>query len=288
MGRPKPGALEGKRSQYPQPYGDEYDEEVEEEATLSEDEARPSKPSRNKGPPKSRYVGNQYESDDDGPDPRHMQLVQSAKDKKSQGHSKALMKKSKKHESSDDEDSDEDSSSEDERKAEKKVKKKAKKNAKKLQKATVKQKLYETVDKNELDHPFIKFVAELLDVSPKKMLKGVEQGYLMANTQTGEYNIDQFFDQRVFSGEDKKTWKTGVEKAKTNNPNILICSLYKPGGGKGEHMARGPPVGHGAPSAGYGVPSVGYGAPSVIVGHPYYNDYCQLCRRSGHACGYYD
>ncbi|KAL8713334.1 MAG: hypothetical protein Q9220_002533 [cf. Caloplaca sp. 1 TL-2023] len=266
MGRPRPDDVEDPRSRYPRPRDEEYDDE----GAVFEEEYQHPKPSSKKIRPGRMEVP---DDDDEPDDPRFMQVARVPKNGKSQGHSKALTKRSKKHESSGDEEESDESSTDSEE--ERRKKKKAKSKAKKLQNATVKQKLWETVAKDEIDWDFVNFVVDSLGHHENKVLKGVEDGLLLANTQTGEYNIEQYFDRGTFSKEDKKIWKKAVEKKKGSA--FLICSAYKPEGGGGRGGAQ--------PMA--ADPYRLHAPPPVTSFHRHYNHRCIDCRVFGVACAYH-
>ncbi|KAL8808208.1 MAG: hypothetical protein Q9182_000272 [Xanthomendoza sp. 2 TL-2023] len=167
------------------------------------------------------------ESEED--DRRHKQLVVRKKSKKGKSSGKQVARK-KRQESSESEEETPDESEEEE-----KPKKKAK--GKSRKKETVEVLKWEPVSINDADPEFLNFVVYELGVVPKKLEKGVEKGLLLRDTQTGEYNIDRFFEKGILSVSDKKSWKKLLAQNK-NDPRLFHSS----------HNARGGPSRRVAPS----------------------------------------
>lgn len=289
MPRPRKEEYENDGPRRPVPrkeYGEEYDE-VEDAPDFEEPEQR-SRPRKATSKRKPQYVEDdeeeELEEEDDGNDGRNKQLVVHKPKKTSISKGKELVRR-KKADTTEEEDSP--SSSEEDRKAVKKAKKKAKARKKEV----VTKKAWEPVPRGELDFDFVTLVVKELGHAPGKIQEGLEEELIQRHTETGEYNIDGFFDSGIFSAKDKKKWKQCVSKLKANKQKseVLFCSFkdaspnigYTPGYIPSYDTGYGP---------GYGTTRV-YGAPQTLVvpaqltrGHRQYNPYCRDCTGYGRPC----
>ncbi|KAL8919083.1 MAG: hypothetical protein Q9208_006967 [Pyrenodesmia sp. 3 TL-2023] len=268
-------------------YGEEYDE-IEDEPYFEEPEqhSRPRKATPRRKP---QYVVDdeeeELEDDDDDDDGRNKQLVVRQPKKKSKSKGKELVRR-KKADTTEEEDSS--SSSEEDRKALKKANKKAKARKKEV----VTKKAWEPVPRGELDVDFVTLIVEQLGHAPGKIYEGLEDELIQRHTETGEYNIDGFFDNGIFSAKDKKKWKQCVSQLKANKQKseVLFCSFKdaSPTVGYAPSHIPGYDPGYGP---GYGTTRVVYGAPKTLVvptqpthGHRQYNPHCPECAGYGRPC----
>ncbi|KAI4177874.1 MAG: hypothetical protein LQ348_005748 [Seirophora lacunosa] len=159
----------------------------------------------------------EQEEQEEEDDRRGKQLAVRQGKTKSQSKGKEVVRR-KKHDTTEEEDSSDES--------EKELKKKAKKKTKARKQEVITKKAWEPVPRDEVDRNFIKLVANELGQNPEKILEGIEDDMLQRHTETGEYNIDAFFDTGFFSKKDQKIWKRCVEKLKGNKQKsqILFCS----------------------------------------------------------------
>ncbi|KAL9593512.1 MAG: hypothetical protein Q9219_007517 [cf. Caloplaca sp. 3 TL-2023] len=246
----------------------EFDEEPEERPRRKAASKRQAQRSRD-------YEGEEDEDDDDD---RGKQLVVR---KKSKGKEVAK-KKNMKVESSD-----EDSTEE-----EKKARRKAKRKSKARKNEVITKAAWEAVPREDLDEDFVEIVCRELGHHPKKVLQGVEEDLLLRHTETGEYNIDAFFDQGVFSKEDKKKWKRAVDKLKKSKKaaQSLYCDAVVNPGGEPEGSVYYTPGRAMYAPPGYGPsrrppPTAVYVQAEPSGGHRRYNVYCRECRVFGQPCG---
>lgn len=263
-------------------YGEEYDE-VEDAPDFEEPEQHP-RPRKATPKRKPQYVDDdeeeELEEDEDDDDGRNKQLVVRKPKKTSKSKGKELVRRKKDDTT---EEGDSSSSSEEDKKAEKKAKKKAKARKKEV----ITKKAWEPVPRGELDPDFVALVADELGHARGKIHEGLEEELIQRHTETGEYNIDGFFDNGIFSAKDKKKWKQCVSKLKANKKKseVLFCSF----------KTESPNLCY-APSyvtsydPGYGTTRV-YGAPQTLVvpaqltrGHRQYNPHCLNCAGYGRPC----
>ncbi|KAI4142714.1 MAG: hypothetical protein L6R39_004832 [Caloplaca ligustica] len=260
-------------------------EDVEDEPAFSEEEERPrrrkaaqeAKPRRGK----KHEEEEEEESEDDG---YGKQLVVHKDKKKSKSSGKEVVRR-KKHQTTDEEDS-----SEEEKKREKKSKKKAK--ARKGEVIT--KKAWEPVPRDEVDGDFVMLISDELGQNPDKILEGVEDELLLRHTETGEYNIDGFFEEGIFSKKDQKRWSRCVDKLKTNKrkSEILLCSskVASPSLGFNFDPSYGAGYGPDYDRPGYGpsrrvtTTTVLSPPPQASVGHRQYNPRCPDCVQYQCAC----
>ncbi|KAL8838397.1 MAG: hypothetical protein Q9170_002157 [Blastenia crenularia] len=275
MGRPRPEEYEddaprrrGRRKDDQEDF-DEYEDEAAFEEDVDE------RPPRRKASAKQKARRAQEEDDEDDDeeddDPRGKQLVLR---KPTKGKGKEVARKKKKQESSDEDEEDDDSSEE-----ERKTKKAAKKKKKARKSEVITKAAWEPVPHDELDHKFVNLIADELGHAAEKILQGAEYDLILRHTETGEYNIDAFFEQGVFSLKDKKRWKQCVDKLKGNErtSRVLFCSSKRSGGpgyGDGYYV-------HGGRTA-YG--GTGHAAPGPARGHVYYDPRCRNCREYDIPC----
>ncbi|KAL8763905.1 MAG: hypothetical protein Q9184_000348 [Pyrenodesmia sp. 2 TL-2023] len=245
-------------------YGEEYDD-VEDAPDFEEPKQHP-RPRKATPKRKPQYVDDdedeELEEDDDDHDDRNKQLVVRKPKKTSKSKGKELMRR-KKEDITEEEDSS--SSSEEDKKAEKKAKKKAKARNKEV----ITKKAWEPVPRGELDLDFVALVAEELGHARAKIHEGLEEELIQRHTETGEYNIDAFFDNGIFSAKDKKKWKQCVSqlKANKNKSEVLFCSFKDQSPNLGYAPSHVPSYDPGyAPgyAPGYGTTRV-YGAPQTLV-----------------------
>lgn len=241
MGRPRASEAEEDRHRRRGRRDDELEEDDEDEQlTFEYEERRHRKASTAK---KSRYADDEEEDDDEGSaeedSHRHKQLVVHQKSKKGKSRGKEVARKKHEVVSESEEESSEQESSEEEEKSKKK-KKKNKKKGKALKSETVEIKVWVAVLPGEVDHDFARLVIGALDIVWEKFDDGVDEGFLLRNTQTGEYNIDRFFEEGVFSHRDKKKWKELVAKIKKDpRRKPVLFDRFKTGQ-EGPSMAQGP------------------------------------------------
>ncbi|KAI4129707.1 MAG: hypothetical protein LQ338_002091 [Usnochroma carphineum] len=192
------------------------DSEDEPEFEMSEKHPRRPPPKR-----KPHYVDDEEDEEDEDEeedDDRHNKQMVLRKPKHSSKSKGKEVARRKKHDTTDDEDS----SDEEDKKREKKAKKKAKARKKEV----ITKSAWEPVPREELDGDFVQLVKQELGHDPRKILEGLEDDLLLRHTETGEYNIDAFFDEGVFSRKDEKKWKQCVKKLKTNKrrSEVLFCA----------------------------------------------------------------
>ncbi|KAL8820250.1 MAG: hypothetical protein Q9223_001482 [Gallowayella weberi] len=197
------------------------------------------------------------ESEDD--DRRHKQLVVRKKSKKGKSSGKQVARK-KRQESSDRR-----------REAQEEEKPKKKRKGKSHKKETVEVLKWEPVSIKDVDPEFLKLVLYELGVVPKKLEKGIEKGLLVRDTQTGEYNIDRFFEKGILSASDKKSWKKLLAQNK-NDPRLIHST----------HTGRGGPSRRMAPTVVL-MDTRPYGPPQ---GHTRFNPMCEECLDCGGPCFY--
>ncbi|KAL8693303.1 MAG: hypothetical protein Q9224_003778, partial [Gallowayella concinna] len=212
----------GRRAEEPEDYDDDDQPEYEHE--------QPRRRGKSNAVPKSRRVhsdeeAEEEESEDD--DAHHKQIVVRKKSKKGKSSGKQVARK-KRQESSDSEAETSEEESEEEEKPKKKKKSKSHK------KETVEILKWEPVSINDVDPDFITFVIYELGVVPKKFEDGIKKGLLLRDSQTGEYNIDRFFEKGILSASDKKSWKKLLAQNK-NDPR-LISSAHAGGGGPSRRL----------------------------------------------------
>ncbi|KAL8680309.1 MAG: hypothetical protein Q9186_003491 [Xanthomendoza sp. 1 TL-2023] len=213
----------GRRAEEPEDYDDDDQPEYEHE--------QPRRRGKSNAVPKSRRVhsdeeAEEEESEDD--DAHHKQIVVRKKSKKGKSSGKQVARK-KRQESSDSEAETSEEESEEEEKPKKKKKK-----SKSHKKETVEILKWEPVSINDVDPDFITFVIYELGVVPKKFEDGIKKGLLLRDSQTGEYNIDRFFEKGILSASDKKSWKKLLAQNK-NDPR-LISSAHAGGGGPSRRL----------------------------------------------------
>ncbi|KAL9016237.1 MAG: hypothetical protein Q9185_006406 [Variospora sp. 1 TL-2023] len=263
------------RKGYEEDFGDEEEEEEE------------ARPRRRKVKPKANRTeeseeGSEYEEEDR----RGKQLVVRQGNKKSRSTGKEVVRRKK-----DDTTEDEDSSDE----SEKELKRKAKKKMKARKKEVITKKTWEPVPRDEVDRDFINLVADELGQNEAKIMEGIEDDMLQRHTETGEYNMDAFFDTGFFSKKDQKNWQRCVEKLKGNKQKskILFCSATTGSLGDGLGPGYRPSHGHIHAAPGYNPsygPSYGpsrahmtttyvVGFPKRTRGHRTYHPNCPDCYR---------
>ncbi|KAL8654616.1 MAG: hypothetical protein Q9210_001400 [Variospora velana] len=226
------------RKGYEEDFGDE-----DEESQYEEEE----RPRRGKGPVRSKpkrvqESEEEEEEEEVDDDARGKQVVIRKATKKPKSSGKEIVRR-KKQESTTEEDSSDES--------EKELKKKAKKKTKARKAEVITKKAWEPVPRDEVDRNFINLVADELGQNKAKIMEGIEDDMLQRHTETGEYNMDAFFDTGFFSKKDQKNWQRCVEKLKGNKQKsrILFCSAKTESLGGGLGACYGPSYGpiHAAP-----------------------------------------
>ncbi|KAL8973722.1 MAG: hypothetical protein Q9197_002036 [Variospora fuerteventurae] len=264
------------RKDYEEDFGDE-----DEESQYDEE-----RPRRGKGPVRSKPKRVQEseedeEEEDEDEDARGKQIVVRKATKKPKSSGKEIVRR-KKQESTKEEDSSDES--------EKELKKKAKKKTKARKAEMITKKAWEPVPRDEVDRDFINLVADELGQNKAKIMEGIEDDMLQRHTETGEYNMDAFFDTGYFSKKDQKNWQRCVEKLKGNKQKsrILFCSATTESLGGGLGAGYGPSYGPGyGPSRTHMTTTYVVGLPERTRGHRTYNPNCPHCYRYVMPCHEY-
>ncbi|KAI4086314.1 MAG: hypothetical protein LQ344_007661 [Seirophora lacunosa] len=288
-------------------YVEDFDDLEEEPEFDEEQPPRRRAIQKSKGRRVEESEEEEEEEQEEEDDRRGKQLAVRQGKTKSQSKGKEVVRR-KKHDTTEEEDSSDES--------EKELKKKAKKKTKARKQEVITKKAWEPVPRDEVDRNFIKLVANELGQNPEKILEGIEDDMLQRHMETGEYNIDAFFDTGLFSKKDQKIWKRCVEKLKGNKQKsqILFCSAttkslddgwradYGPNHGPGYGPAHGPGYGPGygpsiatirSPGYGPGYGPSGMRTTTTMVlaeptrGHRTYNPYCPSCAEARMPCHEY-
>ncbi|KAL8730973.1 MAG: hypothetical protein Q9181_004486 [Wetmoreana brouardii] len=232
MGRPDPADYADERPRRRGRKEEAFEDEPEDDPEYSEPDERPR---RHKGgkQPKPRYMADEEDEDDVEDSHYSKQMVIHKGKKKARSSGKEVARRRK------DESSEEEESSEEDRKPKKKGKKK---NARADEVIT--KKAWEECPEDDIDAAFIDHVADTLEVSPNKVWKHAAK-CLVRHTETGEYDIQKYFDKDIFPRKDMKKWNKHVEQLKQDRikskKDILYCTTITGDGNFGRSVYGGRP-----------------------------------------------
>ncbi|KAL8701721.1 MAG: hypothetical protein Q9201_004753 [Fulgogasparrea decipioides] len=269
MGRPDPTDY---ADEFPRRRGRKEEEAFQDDPDDDPEYSEPDeRPRRHKGgnQPKPRYVADEEDEDDEEESHYSKQTVVHKGKKKAKSGGKEVARR-RKDESSEEE---EEESSEEDRKP----KKKGKKGNARMNEVITK-KAWENCPEEDIDEAFIVYVADTLEVSPNKVWKHAAK-CLVRHTETGEYDIQEYFDRDIFPRKDQKKWKKQVEQLKQHRnkskKDILFCTAITRDGNFGSSAYGGRPP-----------RTVLVREPAVVpMGHSTYDHRCIDCNYENGPCG---